>query len=166
MQFKKGKIFTILTIVMLVLVIIPFSTNSLSTTSNSQEEETIEVKVAIYSETPIGWDTDAPEDFVPLLKDYQWKVGNKSYKFIITHIYDKDILNGDLNINNYDMVICPGGGVGDGVSVEKGKLANIRPEVIKWKKNFGNFIKNGGGYSGYCGGTALICDFIFASNTF
>jgi hypothetical protein len=119
--------------------------------SNSKDIE--EIRVAILYEEPIGWGS-AKYIFVLLLNNYQWKVGNKIYKFVTTEIYDKDILKGDLNTNNYDVLLVPGGGVGDGEWIVKGFLPN-RPRVKRWKSQIESFVKNGGGYSGYCGGSLL-----------
>ena len=121
-------------------------------------KEEINVRIAMLSEIPLGWDIFAADAYIPILDDYQWTVGNKTYKFVLTKIYDKDIIEGKLTTENFDMLLVPGGGVGDEESIVKGTLPNIRPKVIKWKRNIANFIKDGGGYAGYCGGTALMCE--------
>jgi hypothetical protein len=76
------------------------------------------------------------------------------YKFSTDYLYDKDILEGKLNVTNYDALLVPGGGVGDGHAVHKG--FNASRKVRKWKTRINDFIRNGGGYIGICGGTALI----------
>ena len=115
--------------------------------------ETKEVKIAILCEEPIGWGS-AKFVFIYLLDNYRWTVGNRSYEFDITEIYDEDILKGRLTINNFDALLVPGGGVGDAESLVKG--FRHLPKVKKWKNQIVNFIKEGGGYTGYCGGASLM----------
>jgi hypothetical protein len=97
------------------------------------------------------------------LNGYTWKVGNTTYKFSTKYIFDKDILQGELNVPKYDVLLAPGGGVGDGQAIVKG--FNHLMRVRKWKKHICNFIKNGGGYVGICGGTALITGLITGSGS-
>jgi len=113
------------------------------------------IKVAILAEEPIGWGSG--KHFFPIiLNNYFWKVNNKTYKFIVNYIFDKDILKGKLNKSEFDVLLVPGGGVGDGQSIMKG--FNFSRRVRKWKKKISTFIKDGGGYVGICGGTALLTD--------
>jgi hypothetical protein len=111
------------------------------------------IKIAILAEEPLGWGS-GKHYFPIILNDYSWIVGGVKYCFKTTFIYDKDIIRGKLNINNYDVLLIPGGGVGDGEAVVKGfkNFGNTK----KWKKQIHNFTKNGGGIVGICGGAALI----------
>ena len=72
------------------------------------------------------------------------------------YIFDKDIVKGRLNTSEFDVLLVPGGGVGDGQAIMKG--FTFSRKVRKWKKNISTFIKDGGGYVGICGGAALITD--------
>jgi putative intracellular protease/amidase len=113
------------------------------------------IKVAILAEEPMGWGSG--KHFFPIiLNDYSWKKDNKIYKFNVEYIFDKDILMGRLNKSEFDVLLVPGGGVGDGQSIMKG--FNFSIKVRKWKKMISKFIKEGGGYVGICGGTALLTD--------
>ena len=56
------------------------------------------------------------------------------------------------------MLLVPGGGVGDGEAIIRGM--NFCFKTKKWKKGISDFIKDGGGYIGICGGAALITDLI------
>lgn len=111
------------------------------------------IKVAILAEEPLIWGS-GKHYFTNILDDYSWTSRNASYRFSTNYIYDKDIIQGKLNISNYDLLLVPGGGVGDSEAVVKG--FNSRRSVRKWKKNVSNFIKEGGGIVGICGGAALI----------
>ena len=111
------------------------------------------IKVAILAEEPLGWGS-GKHYFPVILNDYSWISGDITYKFSTNLIYDKDILKGDLNISDYDVFLIPGGGVGDGEAVVKG--FNILRKVRSWKKFIRNFVEDGGGCVGICGGTAVI----------
>jgi len=63
-----------------------------------------------------------------------------------------------LNKSNFDVLLVPGGGVGNNQALVKG--FNCFRSVRKFKKNISNFIKQGGGYVGICGGAALITNLI------
>ena len=113
------------------------------------------IRVAILADEPIGWGS-GKHYFPIILNDYIWQIKNKSYKFTTKYIFDKDIVHGKLNTKNFDVLLVPGGGVGDGESIMKGLI--FLPRVRKWKNNISKFIKDGGGYVGICGGAALITD--------
>ena len=122
------------------------------------DDDIIEINVALYSTTPLGWDKKAPIWYIPILHNYTWTAGNNTYKFIVTNISDDDIINGNINIENFDLLLVPGGGVGDENAVTKGTLLNLRPNVVKWKNAISDFIKDGGGYVGHCGGSCIMCE--------
>ena len=122
-------------------------------TEKNQEERLI--RVAILAEEPLGWGSG--KHFFPIiLHNYTWTIKNKTYTVIVKYIFDKDILNGRLKTDKFDVLLVPGGGVGDGLAMMKG--FHFSRNVRKWKKNISTFIEDGGGYVGICGGTALITD--------
>jgi len=122
-------------------------------TEKNQEERLI--RVAILAEEPLGWGSG--KHFFPIiLHNYTWTIKNKTYTVIAKYIFDKDILNGRLKTDKFDVLLVPGGGVGDGLAMMKG--FHFSRNVRKWKKNISTFIQDGGGYVGICGGTALITD--------
>jgi putative intracellular protease/amidase len=119
------------------------------------------IKVAILAEEPLGWGSG--KHFFPIILDgYKWKKADTSYEITTKYIYDKDIINKKLNTKNFDVLLVPGGGVGDGHAVMKG-FKNLR-KVKKWKKQIQEFIKNGGGYIGICGGAALFTNLVTDPN--
>ena len=111
------------------------------------------IRVAILADEPLGW-YSGKHFFTLILDNYSWKIKDHTYKFIANYIFDKDIIKGKLNTSNYDVLLVPGGGVGDAESVMKG--FKFLRSVKKWRKNISTFIQNGGGIVGICGGTALI----------
>jgi hypothetical protein len=121
--------------------------------SMKKTNQTKKIRVAILAEEPIGW-SSGKHFFSTILNNYSWVVENKTYRFEVNYIFDKDIRNGELITKGYDVFLVPGGGVGDAESVMKG--FKFLSSVKKWRKNISTFIKNGGGYVGICGGTTLI----------
>lgn len=131
----------------------PISDDPSEKTKRKQEKRTI--KVAILAEELFGWGSG--KHFFPvILHQYTWQVNNTTYTIDAQYIYDKDILNEQLQTTKYDVLLVPGGGVGDGHAIIKG--FSFSRNARKWKKNISAFIKDGGGYVGICGGTALITD--------
>jgi len=124
--------------------------HSVRGTNNNKAKK---IKVAILAEEPISWGS-GKHYFPIILNGYSWNNGNYSYKISTTYIFDKDILQGKLNVSDYDVLLVPGGGVGDGEAIVKG--FNSFRKVKKWKENISRFIKDGGGYVGICGGAVLI----------
>ena len=115
------------------------------------------IKVAILAEEPLGWGSG--KHYFPIILDkYNWKKNGMNYEFRTEYIYDKDIIQGKLNIKNFNVLLVPGGGVGDGEAIVKG--FNIFRKVRRWKKNVTKFIKDGGGYVGICGGAALLTNLL------
>jgi len=113
------------------------------------------IKVAILAEEPIGW-ASGKHFFPVILQGYSWKGKHQEYTIETSYIFDKDIRENKLNSSNYDVLLVPGGGVGDGECVTKG--LTLFPRVKIWKKNIQTFIRNGGGYVGICGGAALLTE--------
>jgi hypothetical protein len=113
------------------------------------------IRVAILAEEFLGWGS-GKRMFPEILQNYSWTLHGKTYTITTQFLYDSDILEGQLTTQQYDVVLVPGGGVGDGHAITKGFyfLSHVR----KWKKNIAAFIQDGGGYVGICGGTALITD--------
>jgi hypothetical protein len=132
---------------------IPMAEKDLRSNNELNLDKTKTIKVAILAEEPLFWGSG--KHFFPIILDgYTWTIGTKSYKFSTNYLFDKHIIKGDLNVSNYDVLLVPGGGIGDGQSIAKG-FTRLR-KVKRWKKNISKFIKDGGGYIGICGGVALM----------
>jgi len=119
----------------------------------NQQNRTI--RVAILAEELLGWGS-GKQMFPEILQNYSWEISGKFYAVTTQFIFDDDILRGHLTTTEFDVLLVPGGGVGDGQAILKGfhSLKHVR----KWKKNIAAFIQDGGGYLGICGGAALITD--------
>jgi hypothetical protein len=111
------------------------------------------VKVAILADEPFFWGSRKFYHHI-ILNNYTWNVENIIYKISSEFIYDKDIIKGKLNKSNFDVLLIPGGGVGNNQAIMKG--FNWLWSVKKFKKNISEFVKEGGGIIGICGGAALI----------
>ncbi len=128
--------------------------------SSTEKQNIKTIKVAILAEEPLGWGS-GKHYFPIILNNYSWVKDNLQYRFLTENIFDKDIIKGKLNLSNFDVLLVPGGGVGDGEAITKG--FNLWYKVKKWKKNISKFIEDGGGYVGICGGTALFTNLITES---
>jgi len=111
------------------------------------------ISIAILAEEPLGWGS-GKNYFSAILNNYCWRGKKFHYRFVTEFLYDKNILKGSLKNSKFDVLLVPGGGVGDGESIVKG--FTIFRNVRKWKKHIQDFIQNGGGYVGFCGGAAMI----------
>jgi glutamine amidotransferase-like uncharacterized protein len=114
------------------------------------------IRVALLMEEPLGWGSGS-DLFHLILDGYNWVGNDVNYEISVTKIYDKDLINGNFSIDKYNVLLVPGGGVGDGEVIIRG--FNIG-KTKKWKKTIADFIKDGGGYVGVCGGAALITELI------
>ncbi|HWR63554.1 MAG TPA: hypothetical protein VN365_04030 [Candidatus Thermoplasmatota archaeon] len=113
------------------------------------------IRVAILAEELLGWGS-GKRMFPEILQKYSWTTQGRSYIVTTQYIFDNDIVHGRLTTKEFDVLLVPGGGVGDGQAITKG--FHFLKKVRKWKKNIAAFIQDGGGYIGICGGTALITD--------
>ena len=135
--------------------------------SNQEIENKLEpkkriIRVGILAEEPLGWGSG--KHFFPvILQGYTWTSQNVTYVMETTYLFDKDIMHGRLRPEEFDVLLVPGGGVGDGLAMMKGFWFSRK--VRKWKKNISAYIQDGGGYVGICGGTALITDLQTAERT-
>ena len=124
-----------------------------STNQSLNRTEKRVIRVAIIADEPLNWGSG--KHYFPIILDsYSWISSNIQYTFSVSYVYETDILNNSLTRSKFDVVLVPGGGVGDGHALAKGFLRSRKTK--KWKKNLTNFIKYGGGYVGICGGAALL----------
>ena len=122
-------------------------------TAINQQKRTI--RVAVLAEELLGWGS-GKRMFPEILQNYSWETKDIFYSITTQFIFDDDILQGRLTTKEFDVLLVPGGGVGDGQAILKG--FHYLRHVRKWKKNIAAFIEDGGGYLGICGGAALITD--------
>jgi len=120
--------------------------NDTSNRSTNSEMDTKEVRVAIYTDT-----IEEPYYLLPL-KNYNWMVGDTTYCFVPTLLTTKSILNGELDIANYDVLIYSFNQA-DQYLFRTGFSRLPQNKILV--SNIFNFVKNGGGYYGSCGGAAI-----------
>jgi len=113
---------------------------------------TQDIRLAIYSESLIL--SSGLSKFLELFDDYEWMVGDTTYRFSVSLVDDTDIIRGHLTTDRYDVFVMPGGGGGGNAILTKSYL-NL-PFVKIWRKNMINYIKDGGGYFAVCGGTYFL----------
>lgn len=122
---------------------------------NENSRKKRKIKVAILAEEPFFWGSRKHYHKI-ILNNYSWKTRDTYYTISTKYVYDTDIIKGKFNKSNFDVLLIPGGGVGNNQALLKG--FNSRISVRRFKKNIANFIRQGGGYVGICGGAALMTD--------
>jgi len=90
--------------------------------------------------------------FVFALRDYSWKVGDVTYTFTPSLITTKSILFGELSKENYDLLIYPPD-TADEHLIYTG-FSRLPKNNLRVKK-INEFIEQGGGYFGACGGALI-----------
>ena len=70
------------------------------------------IRIAILANELFEWGS-GKHYFKTILHNYTWKKNNTLYEFHPSYIKDKDILDGKLQVSNYDLLLVPGGGVGE-----------------------------------------------------
>jgi hypothetical protein len=113
------------------------------------------LRVAILASEPLGWGS-GKHFFQALLQGYTWTANDTRYDITVDYLDDTDILQGRLTVDAFDVLVVPGGGVGDGHAIIKGIW--LWPHARRWKQRIAAFVKDGGGYVGICGGAALMTD--------
>jgi hypothetical protein len=129
--------------------------SSSENTSFEKNQHDHVIRVAILAQEPLGWGS-GKHFFPEILQGYSWRTTDNTYSFLTRYIYDEDIRKGRLNTDEFDVLLVPGGGVGDGQALIKG--FRFSRTIRIWKENIASFIRDGGGYLGICGGTALMTD--------
>jgi hypothetical protein len=159
----KLKIFSI--IIMLVMIGSTFVTiaqkiESNNTINNGDNGNVTEIRVAIYSDEIENEDFHGPYGrtrYFMYALDYDWKVGDRSYHFITTLLPTKDLLRGELTTDNYDVLLYPPDTADEKLFYTG--FAMLPRNIIR-EKRVVNFIKEGGGYFGTCGGAIIAANMI------
>lgn len=97
------------------------------------------IRIALY---------DSISPSVNLLENafhYEWKVNEKFYELVVERVDNSDILAGKLSEENYDALVIGASG-----------RQYFHSITEKWKERVKNFIYNGGGYIGICGGANIV----------
>ena len=123
-------------------------TDGAETVASSGFDKVVEIRVALSTYMWCGTYLCVKE----ALDGYQWRVGNTTYKFTLHEVSDKDIIRGKLTTENYDLFNMPA----SEPNHFKRSLPLLQNRI--WKRNIANFIKNGGGYFGYCGGASIAAE--------
>jgi hypothetical protein len=118
--------------------------------------ETKEIRVAIYTDEIENEEFYGPYGrtryFMWALSDYSWKVGKTSYRFVATLLPTKSLLRGDLTTNKYDVLLYPPDTADENLFITG--FSRLPRNIIR-ERNIANFIKDGGGYFGTCGGALI-----------
>ena len=140
MKLKKGELFfSLLVALIMVLLIMPSSQSFYYKESSNLEDGNI-IKVAIY-ECSSSYNIRQLESAF----NYEWTSNNITYRFTSTVIDETDVLGTGPNplINdNFDLLVIS-------ASAKSYLFDGLNPD---WKANVRDFLSNGGGYIGICGG--------------
>ena len=119
-------------------------------TQSTLNDDITEIRIAIYS--LFG---NSLSSIQSILEGYQWIVGNKTYKMIPIMLTDNDIFNGELTVENFDLLAMPYG------DTTFSMLLHFYPSIrnMKWKSKITDYVKSGGGFVGYCAPTLIATDF-------
>lgn len=121
------------------------------------------IRIAILSDEILGWGS-GKHYFHLILDNYTWDYDDITYRFQTTYISDEEIIKGNISVDDFDTFLVPGGGVGDGHALTKAVFLSKKNSI--WKKTIAQFVKDGGGYIGICGGAALMTDLITGNDGF
>jgi len=130
-----------------------------SITESSGEEDVIEIRVAIYTDEEENEDFYGPYGrtryFVFAMRNYSWKVGDKTYSFKPTLLRTNDLLDNKLTVENFDVLVYP-------PETEHYKsvkcFSRFKPKYLKEKRIIRKFVEDGGGVFGTCGGSIIMGD--------
>jgi len=149
-----NKLLSVATI--LILLVTTFAASQALSVNNMEELEEIEIKVAIY-DSPIF---RSPKNMNKAL-NYSWNIDDIKYTFKTTFISDKEIMGigkNKLTNDNYDVLII-GAESRQFLINQKMLFPNDREYLglnsDRWINNIKEFIANGGGYVGHCGGANI-----------
>jgi|GEM_PF-558340 len=125
-----------------------------------------DIRVAIYTDEKEDENFFGPYGrtryFVWAL-NYSWQVGDITYCFTTTLLPTKKLLQGTLSKENYDVLIYPPDTYDEYVFSRSLKFLPKNKIIAQQIKNF---VEEGGGYYGSCGGAEITGDMLNTPNTF
>ncbi len=129
-----------------------------SISKKQDDKDCIEIRVALYTDEVENEEFHSPYKrtryFLYALRNYSWTVDDTTYRFTIDLFPTKLLYKGELSKDNYDVLLFPASTSENKFSVS---LSRLQPRNQLEKKMISNFIKEGGGYFGSCGGALVAC---------
>ena len=172
----KGKIITGSIVIVFFLVAISFVNatpayieesvvKNFEVKENAASVDVIKIRVAILVEDKAFEDQDygVTKCFVKILGYYSWQVGDTTYSFIPEYFPIKKLLRGELTVKNYDVLIYAPNTADEPFFIRGFPRL---PRNIIWRRQITNYIKDGGGYFGTCGGAVIAGGMINKPDTF
>ncbi|KAA0002992.1 MAG: hypothetical protein FE048_02530 [Thermoplasmata archaeon] len=124
------------------IIVIGFICFSLLPSFSFSQKSNVEIKVAIYDSVISLFAEEVKKSL-----EYSWEENGTKYEIIPIVIGRNEVIGkgkNSLSIENFDVFIVPG---------------SARPYLdaydLRWRKSVKNFVENGGGYIGICGGANL-----------
>lgn len=148
----------LVTIASIIICVIPnISAFSVNNSFDAKDVSVITIKVAVYN-SPIF---KSPKLIKKALDNFNWTSGDNIYNFKATHISDKEILGfgkTPLNNENFDLLII--GAESRQFLINRRVLLSHDREYLnlaskRWIQNIRDFVADGGGYIGICGGANI-----------
>ena len=127
----------------------PFSFISLSNKEMNGTESMknhIVIKIALLDSIIPSF--TSPSEMEEILNKYSWTSKNNSYEFCTQWLTDFQIASGMLGRKGFNLLVIPGIGKEFRRPIDDAFL-------LHWKKEIRDFVANGGGYFGTCGGANL-----------
>lgn len=125
--------------------------------TTDDKDETVDIRVAIFTDEEENEDFYGPYSrtcyFVFAMKNYSWKVNDKTYSFKIDLLPSKELRSGKLTTENYDVLLYP-----PETAHYKTFTCFTRFKIKKLieKKVIAEFVEDGGGVFGTCGGSIIL----------
>jgi len=130
-------------------------------------EDTIVIRVAIFTDEEENEDFYSQHGrtryFVYALRNYSWISNEIKYIFNASLLSNKQILNGELTVDNFDVLVYPPEPAWE-ATFSTG-FSNL-PKNKKRVSNIKSFIEAGGGYFGVCAGAMIAGNMINTPDTF
>jgi len=115
----------------------------LSVSGGKSQSNVVIIRVALLDSVIPSF--TSPKEMMEILDEYSWKMGEKEYKFEVKWITDEEICAGALK--KFDVIVIPG------IGKEFRRIFNNNLSI--WKNEIRNFVSNGHGYFGTCGGANI-----------
>ena len=122
-----------------------------------KDDNPIDIRVAIYTD-----EKETDEEFyspyrrtcyfIYALRDYSWKVGDTTYRFVVDLLPTKSLYKGKLTVDNYDVLLYPPDTPDEKISTS---FFRFQPRNIIETTRIKKFINEGGGFFGTCAGSMV-----------
>lgn len=136
----------ILVAFIIINIVVVCDTATFSTEEKCSGKSHITIKIALLDSFIPSF--TSPAEMYEILNGYSWETNEVRYEFRVKWVKDFQIANGILRKENFSILLIPGIGKEFWRILDDEKLS-------RWKNEIRNFVANGGGYFGSCGGANI-----------